>query len=317
MYNFVLVTSSGSMSSECVTSSLKSMGYKVLGTDIYPKHWVGVENYFHNLHIVPYCTEPTYISEILKICKESRVKFIFPLTDFDVDVFNIHRNIFIQNGITLCMSGEKCINIARNKLTLSKLDLKSIVGTIPTVYKKDITKLSKNKKILAKPLDGRSSIGQYIFNSAKDIPSNLDKGYIFQNVINGDVFVVDLVRDIYGTVFALTRKENLRTSHGAGTSVYVHKNETLELAAKEIGEAIESKGAINIEFIFDGKNYYLMDINPRFSAGIAFSNLSGFDFIKQHLLCFQNKKIVLPKNCKTNYHAVKRYITICTEGCDA
>lgn len=39
------------------------------------------------------------------------------------------------------------------------------------------------------------------------------------------------------------------------------------------------------------KENYLIDINPRFSAGIAFSCKTGYDFINAHLACFSGSPI--------------------------
>ena len=58
-----------------------------------------------------------------------------------------------------------------------------------------------------------------------------------------------------------------------------------------ITEKLSIVGCINIEFIkFEGV-YYLMDVNPRFSAGIAFSILAGYDVVKNHLNCFIGTEI--------------------------
>lgn len=49
-----------------------------------------------------------------------------------------------------------------------------------------------------------------------------------------------------------------------------------------------------MEFIKNDKGYYLIDINPRFSAGIAFSCKIGYDFINAHLDCFSGVQIPAP-----------------------
>jgi hypothetical protein len=46
----------------------------------------------------------------------------------------------------------------------------------------------------------------------------------------------------------------------------------------------------NVMYCDDGK-YYLIDVNPRFSAGVAFSVISGYDMIINHIRCFVNEEI--------------------------
>ena len=78
-----------------------------------------------------------------------------------------------------------------------------------------------------------------------------------------------------------------------------------------IGKKLQILGAINIEFLCSAHHCYLMDINPRFSAGIAFSHLAGYDIVKNHFLCFQNEPIENNVTI-TPCYAVKRYITYIT-----
>ena len=42
-----------------------------------------------------------------------------------------------------------------------------------------------------------------------------------------------------------------------------------------------------LEFIRDEEDeYHVLECNPRFSGGIAFSKAAGFDFVRAHLDCF-------------------------------
>lgn len=41
-----------------------------------------------------------------------------------------------------------------------------------------------------------------------------------------------------------------------------------------------------MEFIQSKGKYYLIDINPRFSAGVAFSRMVGYNMVLNHLNCF-------------------------------
>ena len=62
-----------------------------------------------------------------------------------------------------------------------------------------------------------------------------------------------------------------------------------------------------MEFIEKNGKYYIMDINPRFSAGTAFTQKSGYDIVKNHLNCFLDKEIDSPIKI-ANRILTKRYI---------
>jgi carbamoyl-phosphate synthase large subunit len=64
-----------------------------------------------------------------------------------------------------------------------------------------------------------------------------------------------------------------------------------------------------MEFIYDGSDFYLIDINPRFSAGVAFSSMVGYDMVLAHLNCFVGKQILPPVEYKEQIVA-KRYVEV-------
>lgn len=49
-----------------------------------------------------------------------------------------------------------------------------------------------------------------------------------------------------------------------------------------------------MEFIKHLDKYYLIDINPRFSAGVAFSLVAGYNMVMSHLNCFNESDIYSP-----------------------
>lgn len=90
----------------------------------------------------------------------------------------------------------------------------------------------------------------------------------------------------------MPRWEYIRTKNGAGITVEIFYSKSLENIVKQIGNDLDINGCVNIEFIYDGDKYYIIDINPRFSAGIAFSKLAGYDFVKSHINAFTGEDIL-------------------------
>lgn len=314
----VLVTSNGSFSCEEIVSSLRGEVDCLVGTNIYPEHLIGVSHLFDYTYLIPAPYEQNYISELLHICHKHKIQFIFPLIDIEVDILSKHRNTFAKQGITICLSNAGTILICRDKY-LSYLTFKNdnIITPIPTCSYADIAgnnleHLFTSSTFVAKPCNGRSSQGLHYLSNLTEIEKIPHKeNYIFQPKIEGDIFTVDYIQDVYGHDFSITRKEIFRTHHGAGTSVEIQNNNTLQTMASYIGKKLQILGAINIEFLCNEEHCYLMDINPRFSAGIAFSRLAGYDIVKNHFLCFQNKTIENNVTI-TPCYAVKRYITYLT-----
>lgn len=61
-----------------------------------------------------------------------------------------------------------------------------------------------------------------------------------------------------------------------------------------------------MEFIKHDDIFYLIDINPRFSAGVAFSQVIGYNMVINHLNCFMHLDI-LPSIIYQEQIITKRY----------
>lgn len=289
----VLLTAIGSMSALCAINKLHEAGHRVVGCDIYPKEWHYEATLCDVFVQSPYATAKEYIPFLIKLAKKENVKYIFPLTDLEIDVINKHRDEFETEKLVVCISSSETLGIARDKYALFKaFENDSRVPSIPTVCGgDDLSALSY--PCVAKPKGGRSSEGLFYLQSKGQLDNIMDKAdYLFQEKVEGNVCCVDLVRDAKNdTCFCVPREELLRTKNGAGTTVRVFNDTALANLVKYIASKLNIKGVVNMEFIKNEKGYYLIDINPRFSAGIAFSCNTGYDFINAHLACFSDGEI--------------------------
>lgn len=290
----ILVTAIGSMSAKCVIASLKKSGHNVIGTDIYPSLWHYESKLCDKVFRVPYSQSPKYPSYILSIAKINKVSHIIPLTDPEIDVLNLHREIFQKNNIILCMPSSNIINLVRDKYNLYNLFKSEKQINVPkTFLSKDFHISNKRFPYIAKLKNSRSSEGLIKCENKADISFVKNKeNYIIQNYIKGNIVTVDIVRsEKTGEIAIIPRKELIRTTNGAGLVVKIFHDNKLSKIVSHICNKLNINGCINIEFINSSGRYYLIDINPRFSAGIAFSSRSGYNFVINHLACFGNGKI--------------------------
>lgn len=290
----ILVTAIGSMSAECAIKKLKESGFYVVGCDIYPKEWHYETTLCDKFYQAPFATEnKKYIQFLLDVCQEQNLNYIIPLTDLEIDVINCYRSLFYENGITLCMQSEKVLDIVRNKYKLHKyFENDDNVPSIKTCLLTDLDE-SMTYPCIAKPYNGRSSEGLIRNASKEQILAITDKvNYIIQEQIEGNVFTVDYCRSAKsGIACAVPRQELLRTKNGAGLTVRMSCDDNLIKLVSYIGNKLDVNGCVNMEFIKNDDRYYLIDINPRFSAGIAFSVISGYDMINNHVKCFKDEEI--------------------------
>ncbi len=297
----ILITAIGSMSATSVIQTLKRDGHYVIGTDIYPTEWHYESTLCDHAYRVPLaCEHQAYIQSLITICQVEKIQYIIPLTDIEIDILSAYRKTFTQEKITLCMQENSVLNIARNKYNLYQFcQNHPHMAIIPTYDcdHDDIEHLTlKQYPYIAKPRNGRSSEGIVQIHTPEDLKHlKNQQGYILQPYIQGNIYTVDYVRSASSkNDFSIPRKELLRTKNGAGLTVEMITHPELQLQVSEIGNKLQINGCVNMEFIEHGKKFYLIDINPRFSAGIAFSQKIGYDLVTSHLNCFIGKDILPP-----------------------
>jgi len=304
-----LVTAIGSFSAlETITSLRKIREFeKIIGCDIYPCEWHNITKYFDNVLLAPKVKdEQKYLEFIIDLCEQFKIDIIIPLTDIEVDIFNKHRAIFYNRNIIVTIGNPNFLSVARNKSNLNNYSEKiEGISPIPSYLQHDLSEKSIYP-LIAKPISGRSSEGIYILNSIADIKEESNKDtYIFQEIIDGRICTVDYVRSSkFDNDFCIPRWEHLRTKNGAGMTVEIFQSQSIERIASAIGRDLDINGCVNMEFIVNDNGIYLIDLNPRFSAGIGFSKLTGYNFIESHINCFIDKDI-LPRIEYKNFIAEK------------
>ncbi len=323
MRKTILVTAIGSFSSAAVIDRCKKENYRVLGCDIYPAQWIVASGEVEEFFQAPLATDRKAFCDFLeKICKEEHVDFVIPLTDVEVDALQEWRQKAEELGVILCMSGYDTIEVCRNKEKLANfLEPFKICRIIPGRNLAQMVKEEEDTRfelldypLILKPSRGRSSQGLTEVKNAKEMRYRIQgfgddlSDYLVQPKIPGTVITVDVVRNpVTKQIRCLPRREYLRTKGGAGTSVYVFQDAVLEEQCMAVARALNIWGCVNFEFVEkEEQEWYLLECNPRFSGGTAFSSMAGYDMVKNHLRCFTGEGLEPMGEIKGQY-LVKRY----------
>lgn len=294
------ITSTGAVAADIAIKSLKRMGFRVVGCNIYPRIWVVESCEVDGFHQVPPFSETEqYISSIKDICAKEDVSLLLPMIDYEIDVLSEEREWFEDRGITLCIPSKETLSVLRNKKKLADFVAANCpnMHSIPTEFLRDIDRLEWDFPVVCKPYNGRSSQGlHYIHNQKEweDFRASADKDlYIVEPFINGPIVMVEIVRQPNPhKVVATTRREILSTPHGCSTTVFIYQDNELEKSTKSLADKLNVIGDVSFEFILDPNGeYHLVECNPRFSAGCEFVCMSGYDYVENHIKCFQGKAI--------------------------
>lgn len=314
-----LITATGAFCTEAVIASLRRhSSARLIGTNIQPPEWCATSTLLDAAYQVPPARDvAAYIRRVLSICEAERVTHVLPQIDPEIDAFALHHELFTSRGITLCMPPLDTIHIARDKWRVFQAfeDVQGI-RAIPTWRLQDLPVPGLELPLIAKPCDGRNCEGlvrihdpdylRYIQDKCQD------REYIVQPLLPGEVCVVDVVRHAgTGQWAGMARQELVRTSNGAGLTVQMLPDASLVEAAGRVAQVLGVNGCINMEFLVHEGDALLMDVNPRFSGGIAFTRLSGYDMVLNHFRCFSRSELDAPVVPAPAIHA-RHYVEVTT-----
>ena len=290
----VLVTAIGSAAAKATLDSLHGAGWRVIGCDIYPKSWNVNAGEMDDFFQAPLAAEEeNYTRALLEAASCYGFESVLPLTDIEVDTLAPRRARFAEKGVKLACLDAEIAAACRDKLTMAaRLRAAGLCDTIDTWLATEIP-TNPPFPMMLKPLRGRSSNGQAVVHSPEELALTLRlrDDYIAQPFLNGPIFTVDVARDRAGHVAAVAREELLRTGNGLGTAVRIHPDHPLGKIAAGIATEVGIVGTVNMEFISHEGRFYFLEINPRFSGGIGFSGMAGYDFVDAAMRCYAGQEI--------------------------
>jgi len=248
---------------------------------------------------------------LIDVCDKEEADFLLPLTDVEIDVLHQWPEAAETLGVTICVSGPETIALCRDKGAMEHfLADKEICSLIPGRSLREVVEQEAESgyealtyPLVLKPVDGRSSQGLRMVDDAGEMAWAVEQcrgvvdRYLVQPKISGNITTVDVIRcPETESVVCLPRRELLRTLNGAGTSVEIYRNPRLEEQCRKLAEQLDIRGCVNFEFIEhvqkDGSvEWFFLECNPRFSGGVAFSCMAGYDMVENHLRCFEGREI--------------------------
>lgn len=286
------------MSAEAVITQLRQSTHRVIGCDIHPAHWLYTSRLVDDFAQIPFARdESAWIDAITGLCQQHQIDIVLPLTDIEVDVLSAHRHrlpantqagIMSTDAVALCRDKYAWFEQLRDHPRIRPLIGWKLSDWTPSTH--------LAFPVVLKPRNGRSSEGLRTIYSAEELLEVRARikaeDWIVQQKVPGDIYTVDVVRqESSGRWAAVARKELIRTSNGAGLSVETIPDAELCETAASVAQALGTNGCFNMEFVGNVDGYFLMDINPRFSAGVEFSLKAGYDMVNNHLCCFNHQPI--------------------------
>ncbi|WP_416137140.1 ATP-grasp domain-containing protein [Halomonas sp. HK25] len=250
--------------------------------------------------ILPPVLASDYVEQLLELCVAQEIKLLVPLNDHELPILAEARERFLRVGTEVLVSSPEVIELAADKLATARfaeslglhpprtfLTLESAVAAL----KHGELKLP----VIVKPRWGTASLGVERVDEleALELAWRLglhrlprlgvrlgkfpSEGLLIQSLLPGREYGLDVVNDLDGNYRATFVKRKLAMRAGETERAVTEIRPELIEAGRRIGESLRHRGNLDCDVFFDGKQVYLLEINPRFGGGYPFSAEAGAD----------------------------------------
>jgi carbamoyl-phosphate synthase large subunit len=251
----------------------------IIGTDTHAEH---AGSYFADtVVIIDRVDSKEFLPSLSVKLKEYRPQYYFPLNESELGLLSKLSSIELEDlfeETQVIWSGKRVLDTFLDKeTTMAYLD--SIHVKRPKSYLPNDVE-SFRYPLIVKPNNSSGSKNLYLCNNLEEIKSSL---VFVKNPIIQE-FIPDQEGEYTVGVFAKNGNDirtiafRRRLSPGGGTSwCEIYFDSKLIDICKTVARSIELDGSINIQLRKHEEEYYIFEINPRFSSTVHIRSKLGFN----------------------------------------
>ena len=297
--NILITAIGGDIGSNIINilNAQEGVKFNVYGTDINEKNYS--TDVVHKFYKVDRVSSKNYGKQIINIIRENSIEFIIPVAEMEIIWFNDNLNLFSELNTHILINKANIVKTFLNKLETSKILLSMKIKTPQTI------ELNKFNEEIDYPIIIKSKFSIYgkdlyivknrqQLENIKNTLKNYEH-YIVQEYIGTieDEYTTTVYKD-KSSLEVITFKRKLT---GEMTSfAEIRDEKILKNYAKIIATKLDLYGSINIQSRKVGNDFYIFEINPRFSSTIYIRNNFNFHDLIWWINSFNKEKL-----CKIDY----------------
>ena len=270
--------------------------------------------------VAPSYNDESYVTWMIELCKKEHVSLLISLNVDELLVLEENRRYFEEINCFVVGGDLDSIKSTYDKYLLYKLCKRLGIETPETYLLEEIKHIKNiNYPIIAKPSKGKGSRGNFIYKDEKQLKEALARNevlfttdtYVFQELIEGDEYGVDLINNLKGQFeTAFVRKKYKMKNGETHEAISISNKDWLNLA-KKISNELKHQGIIDMDFMVLNDKKYLIDINHRFGGGYIFSHVAGAELPKAIVNWFHKREVnpvwLMPKE---NVHSKREGLEV-------
>lgn len=215
----------------------------------------------------PINDENAYVETLLKCCEALQINSVIPQNDLDLIVLASHRSLFEAAGVRVLGVPLHVATAMADKLESADwLARHGIPAPRAVLYSGQRVDLP----VVAKSRFGQGSHGLRICHSAEDL-SLVVKDSVVQELLRGEEYNLDILRDGFGVVRSVVVKRKLAMRDGSTDKAVSVRDESLESLGTRLGHALELEGSADVDVIVTDRGSFVIDVNSRVGGGFPFT----------------------------------------------
>lgn len=235
-------------------------------------------------------TDPSYIPELLEICRRESVKMIVPTIDTELQVLSAHADLFREQGIHVIVSSKTFVDSCRDKRLINEFFQAQGID-IPRA----IDKNAPTFPLFIKPYDGSLSVDTFLVRSEAELTDyhRTNPKLMFMEYMDKqeyDEFTVDMYFGKDNAVKCIVPRLRILVRAGEINKGLTCKNQVVQELKGKLGKIEGAIGCLTTQVFYGRTNDRIVgiEINPRFGGGYPLSYLAGANFpgwlIREYLM---------------------------------
>ena len=230
-------------------------------------------------HSLPLFSDNNCLELLLTICRTQAIDAIIPMTNKAIDFLNIHREELSGGNRRLFIPESSTIEICHDKWNLWKfMELEGFNS--PKTFLLAESDPPDTFPLIAKERSGEGGKNQSLIENQRDLDYCIDKypNHIYQELIQGREFSVDLFADVKGIPQLIVPRERLSVRGGEVMTSKINMNESIIDLVEALSRRLALTGPCNIQGILDENGtFFFTDLNLRFGSGSVHTIAAGGD----------------------------------------
>ena len=228
-------------------------------------------------------TDPKYVPELLRLCKDEKISLVIPLIDTELLPLADNKEQFRYAGTTVLISSPEVVKVTNDKRITHQF-LRDRGFDTPDML--DIDSLGKDSgaryPMFVKPAMGAASVGAARVDSEEELMvlmKSLNEP-ILQEHIEGQEFTLDVLVDFEGSVRCVVPRKRLTVRAGESNKAVTAKDRKIMDVGRRLVELLPgASGPITVQgFLVSDGRFVITDINPRFGSGVPVALKADADY---------------------------------------